>query len=130
VRILLPFVLLAGGFLAYVFAFALLAAGESVRETQTALMIYARTVLIKGLLPQLLLTLALLALALRFFRGRTTLAVIACALVAGLGVAAALLPLDLPRLPAVKYKGAWNFTATVLEMTAGSEHRAPAGLLP
>lgn len=117
-RFVLPLVLVSAGFLAYVFGVSLLAEGESVRQTQVALMIYARTILVKGLVPQTLLALALLPACRRVLPGPDLPAVVASALAAALAVAALLLPLDLPMLPAVRYTGVWNFTATVLELTA------------
>lgn len=129
--------LLVLGFLAVVYAGALsleLRGGsESVGEAQSALVIYARMVLLKGLLPQLLLALLLWSVLDRRFgfrrRGRLGLAlgVTLCALLAGAVVAPLLLPLHLPPLARVKFTGPGNVVATVLEMTAAV---ASALLLP
>jgi hypothetical protein len=82
-------------------------------------MICARIVLIKGLLPQLLFTLMLLGAFERYAPVvSVAIAAIPCALIAGVAVAALLLPASLPKLPAVQYEGTWNFVATVLQMTA------------
>jgi hypothetical protein len=129
--------LLTFGFLGMVYVATLLAQARSdpasVREMQVALVIYARVVLVKGLLPQLLIALALWPALDRLFsfgsRGRwgEVLGLSGSALLAALIVAPTLLPLDLDLLPAVKFRSAGNFVVSVLEMTAAV---AAATLLP
>jgi len=123
VRALLSALLLTAGFLGSVFLATLWIDPASTRETQIALAIYARVVLVKGLLPQLALALLLGAVLGRVPRlaGRGGRALLRAALAAGLAalvVAPTLMPLDLPTLPAVKFRGPGNFAATVLEMSA------------
>ena len=124
--------LLAGGFLLFAYAAARLAGGAGA-EARTALAIWAQVVLVKGLLPQLWLCLALWPVCDRLLglraRGRVGLAagLAIAALVAGVPVAAWLLTLELPRLPAVVFRGPGNFAATVLEMSVPVWL---AGLLP
>jgi hypothetical protein len=114
--------LLAGGFLLFAFALARIAAGDD-GEARAALAVWAQIVLVKGLLPQLWLCLGLWALFARPLglpaRGRlgSAAGLAVAALVAGLPVAAWLLPLDLPNLPAVVFRGPANFAATVVEMS-------------
>lgn len=119
--------LLAGGFVLYLmFAFAIERPvdPEAARELRTALSIYGRLVLVRGLLPQLFVALALGSLLERQFpapaRSRTGLAVLFAlsALFAGLLVVPTLLPADLPGLPRVVFTGPLNFARTWLEMSA------------
>jgi uncharacterized membrane protein len=123
VRPLLSALLLCAGFLAFVALASLRIEPDAVREGQVALVIYARVVLVKGLLPQLALALLLGPAiaripALAGARGAPSAArAILAAGVAALVVAATLMPLDLPSLPAVKFRGPGNFVATALEMT-------------
>jgi hypothetical protein len=129
--------LLCVGFLAVVYAVSLQAVAaaepESVRQVQLGLVIYARVVLLKGLLPQLLLALGLFALLDRAFalgaRGSLAVAagVVVAAAAASLVVAPTLLRLELPALPPVRYRGPWNFLRTCAEMTAAV---AVAALIP
>lgn len=120
--------LLAAGFLAYVYLASLVAAGHleqaETARTQRALVMYARVVLVKGLLPQLWIALALWpvlgrALA-RRLRGRAgeALGLLACATLAGLVVLPTLLVADLPGLPAVRFRDLGNAAATLAETTA------------
>jgi hypothetical protein len=129
--------LLCVGFLALVYAASLAAVArsepEAVRQTQLSLVIYARVVLVKGLLPQLLVTLGLFALLDRACalsaRGRrgVVAGVVGAAAAASLLVAPTLLPLALPALPSVSYRGPGNFLRTCAEMTAAV---ALAALVP
>jgi hypothetical protein len=134
--------LLAVGFLGLVYAVSVLARARSepasVRGMQTALVIYARVVLVKGLLPQLLLTLALWPALDRLLslRRRGRLGVVAgvasAAALAALVVAPTLLTAALPGLPAVRFQGPVNFVETVVEMTlaVASACLVPRLLLP
>ncbi|MGH0030717.1 MAG: hypothetical protein ACQGVC_13060 [Myxococcota bacterium] len=113
-------------FAGYVAVVARLAPGdaETVERTRQGLALYAGIVLLKGLLPQLVATFvlyAVLAPRLDFerSRGRVVLGVVGCAAAAGLLAAGLLLPLELPGLPSVRYRGVGNFAATALELTAG-----------
>ena len=129
--------LLTFGFLALMYVVNRLAQAQTdpatVRQTQLALVIYARVVLLKGLLPQLAIALALWPVLDRLFafqrRGRMGLVagLTLSALLAALIVAPTLLPLNLDSLPAVKFRSVGNFVASVLEMTAAV---ATATLLP
>jgi hypothetical protein len=90
-----------------------------------ALRIYATLVLLKGLLPQLLLALLLWPVLDRLLslrdRGRKGVAagLVACAALAAAVVAPTLLTSSLLGLPPVKFRDAWNFVQTFLEMTIG-----------
>lgn len=123
-KALLSFALLTAGFLGGVFLATFWIDPESTRKTQIALAIYARVVLVKGLLPQLALALVLGAALDRAPRlagggvGRKALRALLAAGLSALAVAPTLMPLDLPTLPAVKFRGPGNFAASVLEMTA------------
>lgn len=120
--------LLAGGFLGYVYLASRVAQrnldSDSVQTMQTAFVIYARTVLVKGLLPQLLLSLGLFRVLDFFFsirgRGRTRLilGLVVSALVAAVIIAPTLMVANFPHLPAVKFRDTTNFVVTCLEMTA------------
>jgi hypothetical protein len=113
--------LLAAGFLLFAAGLARLGGGDV--EARAALAIWAQIVLVKGLLPQSWLCLALWALfhARVAPRARGRLGLVAglavSAVLAGIPVAAGLLPLELPNLPAVVFRGPANFAATVLEMS-------------
>ncbi len=121
--------LLTLGFLAWVYiSFRLATSGAdeaSIQSTRTALGVYARLVLLKGLLPQLLLALLAWPVLDRLFslrdRGRKSVAagLLACAALAAAVVIPTLLTSSLLDLPAVKFKDAWNFVQTYLEMTIG-----------
>jgi hypothetical protein len=121
--------LLVGSFAAYVlFAYALKRPDgdpQAALELRQALEIYGRLVILRGLLPQLWLTLPLAALLERFVpaltrsRARRAGAVAIAAGVAGLLVASTLLRLQLPGAPRVVFSGPLNFAVTWLEMTAG-----------
>jgi hypothetical protein len=113
--------LLSAGFLLFAFALARLTGADT--EARAALALWTQIVLVKGLLPQLWLCLALFAIADRRLglraRGGSGLAagLAVAALLAGIPVAAWLLTLDLPQLPAVVFRDAANFAATVVEMS-------------
>jgi hypothetical protein len=121
--------LLAGGFALYlVFAYTLkrpAASSPEAAELRQALEVYGRLVILRGLLPQLWLTLPLAAglerIAPGFARSgaRRTLALAIAAGAAGLLVASTLLRLQLPGAPRVVFTGPLNFAFTWLEMTAG-----------
>lgn len=141
-RVACATLLLAGGFALYlVFVYALerpAADPDAALEMRQALEIYGRLVTLRGLLPQLWLTLPLAALLERRVpslvrrRGGVALALSIAAGVAGLLVASTLLPMQLPGAPRVKFSGAWNFVATWLEMSAAVTAAALAArwLLP
>lgn len=117
--------LLAIGFLAVIGLGYAIARGhaDSVQALQAALLVYARVVMAKGLLPALLLGLALWPLldARGFFSRRgprgVLLGLVLAAALASTAVSAALLPLALPGLPSVVFTGAGNFARTCVEMT-------------
>jgi hypothetical protein len=121
--------LLVGGFAAYVvFAYTIkrpAADPEAALELRQALEIYGRLVILRGLLPQLWLTLPLAALLERFVPAlarsgaRRAGAVAIAAGAAGLLVASTLLRLQLPGAPRVVFSGPLNFAVTWLELTAG-----------
>jgi hypothetical protein len=116
--------LLLMGFAGFIALGARLAGGDAaaVERTRQSLGVYGAVVLLKGLLPQLLLTLGLYRLAAPRFGlerslRRLSLGLAACALLAGVAVAGLLLPLSLPGWPAaVVYRSAGNFVATVLQL--------------
>jgi hypothetical protein len=118
--------LLAGGFALYLllaFAIERPADATAARELRAALAIYGKVVLLKGLLPQLWIALALAGLLERGFlraRSRAGLAVLLAvsAGLAGLPVAAILLRANLPWLPRVVFSGPANFALTWLQMSA------------
>lgn len=91
-------------------------------QVRTAFEVYARVVLLKGLLPALLLALALWPLL--DWRGRFSrrgrlgfaLGLALAATLASVAVAAAFLPVPALGLPAVKYTGTVNFLLTCIEM--------------
>jgi hypothetical protein len=121
--------LLSAGFLATVYVAALLAvagAGEgSVRSTQAALVLYARVVLAKGLLPHVVLTVLGAALLERRKGGGVRGARLSAAGLVGVAalaslLAAASLTADLPGLPPVKFAGAASFLRTCAELTAAT----------
>lgn len=128
-------VVLLLGFAVFLAVGARLAGGEAAAALQTrrSLVVYGAVVLLKGLLPQLLLTFVLYRVAaprlgLERTRGRIAAGVVACAAVAALAVAGLLMPLALPGwTAAVVYRDAGNFLATVVELTAAV---ALAALLP
>lgn len=127
-------VLLTTAFLAYVALAAQLVAGDgaTVRRTQGALILYARVVLAKGLLPQLAIVLALWPLADRWLdlESRGARGVVAGLLGLSAVGAVAVLPIlatEWPGLPAVKLSGVLQALRTVAEMTAGV---AAAALVP
>jgi hypothetical protein len=111
--------LLVVGFFALVWASGRLAESE---ETLRALTVWARVVLVKGLLPQLWLSLVLWPL-LRRLPGlsgagvREALAIALGVLLAGVLVASLLMTRPAPGYPAVVFRGPGNFVATVLEMS-------------
>jgi hypothetical protein len=120
-------VLLSAGFLGSVHAGTAIALAhakpEALLQVQTAFVVYARVVLVKGLLPALLVALLLWPLLDRggrfSGRGRAGLALglAIAAMLASVAIAAALLPLTLPGLPPVTFTGALNFARTCAEMT-------------
>ena len=118
-------VLLSCGFLFFVFLASRLASGDAdaVDETRRALVVYARIVWLKGLLPQLAVCLLLFLAAERPFRlsasgrPRVGAALFGCALLAG-AVALPLLTVDAPGWPGVVFQGPGNVVATLLEMSA------------
>jgi len=120
--------LLAAGFLFYVYLASLVAAGHledpQTARTQHALVIYARVMLVKGLLPQLWIALALWPVLgrrlLRRLGGRLGegVGLLACAALAGLVVLPTLLLADLPGLPAVRFRDLGNALATLAETSA------------
>lgn len=119
--------LLTTGFLAYVVVAARIAiAGaeaDAVRSTQMAFFVYAKLVLAKGLLPQLLLTFGIWGLADHFLalgaRGkiRLSLAIVGASALAAAVVIPTMLTADIMDLPAVKFRDAWNLVQTFSEMT-------------
>lgn len=120
-------VLLAVGFLAWVNLGATIATRakpDAALQVRTAFELYAQLVLFKALLPALLLALVLwLLLDWRGWfsrRGRLGLALglALAATLASVVVAAALMPVPLLGLPAVKFPGALDFVRTCLEMAA------------
>lgn len=100
------------------------AAPGAASRVQTAFSVYAQVVLAKGLLPALVLTLALGSLF--DWRGRLArrgrlgvpLGLAIAATLASIAVAALLLPLALPGLPSVVFTGTGNFVRTCAEMAA------------
>jgi hypothetical protein len=118
--------LLTLGFLAWVQLGAAIATDhaepDAVQQMHAAFAVYARVVLVKGLLPALLLALAfwpLLDRVGRFSRrGRLGLALglALAATLASVAIAAALMPLAAPGLPSVTYTGTGNFVRTCMEM--------------
>jgi hypothetical protein len=99
--------------------------GEA-RDLRTALSIYGRVVLVKGLLPQLWVALALAGLlerrapGLARTRARTAALYLACSALAALGIASTLLRADIPGSPRVVFTGPLNFARTWLEMSAAA----------
>jgi general secretion pathway protein C len=123
-------VLLTAGFLAWLLISAYLA-GRSLDPAETArlqlaLVLYARVVLFKGLLPQLVLAFALWPLAERVFalerRGWLGAAagMIAASAVASVAIAGLLLPSNAWGLAAVRYPGLARYVQTCAEMTAAA----------
>jgi hypothetical protein len=119
--------LLAGGLALYllaVFALQRPADPEAARELRTALSVYGRLLLVRGLLPQLWIALALAGWlerrVPRLAGGRARHAALfgACAGLAGLLVASLLLPARVPGAPHVVFTGPLNFARTWLEMSA------------
>jgi hypothetical protein len=95
---------------------------HAAQELRQALQVYGRLLVTRGLLPQLWIALPLAALFARGFSrggGRAALALpLALATgLAGLLVAAILLPANLPGAPRVVFTGPGNFAATWLEMS-------------
>jgi hypothetical protein len=119
-------ILLAAGFLTTVHAGAAIALARlepgAAVSVETAFAVYARVVLVKGLLPALLLALAiwpLLDRGGRFSgrgRWRLALGLAIAATHASMATAAARLPLALPGLPPVRFTGSMNFARTCAEM--------------
>lgn len=121
--------LLAAGFLGYVALAAAIATHDAdprtVGLTQRAFVVYARTLLVKGLLPQLGGTLVLFALVRRgsWSRGALrsglspVLSLGLCGALANVLVVSLLLGVDHPGMPAVKFVDALNRLRTGLEMT-------------
>lgn len=119
--------LLAGGFALYLlvaYAIARPADPEAARELRTALTVYGRLLLVKGLLPQLWLALGIAMLHERRSAGaapsrpRLVALIGISAALAGLFVASTLLRADLPGSPRVAFTGLANFARTWLEMSA------------
>lgn len=121
--------LLAFGFVAGILSLALIAGlrgGDEVRNTQTALLLYARIVLPKVLLPHALLTFAAYGLVERaraldplgVWARRAVFVGIALALAAVL--TAYWLPSDAFDLPRIKTRGPANFVATAGEIAAAT----------
>jgi hypothetical protein len=119
--------LLAGGFALYlllVYALERPPEPEAARELRTALSVYGRVVLVKGVLPQLWIALALAswleqrAPDLARSRARRAGLFGACAGLAGLLIASTLLRADIPGSPRVVFSGPLNFVRAWLEMTA------------
>ncbi|HVN36889.1 MAG TPA: hypothetical protein VMW19_01790 [Myxococcota bacterium] len=124
-RVACSSLLLVGGFALYLLVVYRLKRPPDPRaaqELRVALQVYGRLLAIRGLLPQLWIALPLAALLRRFSRdgGRAALVVSLAfaAGVAGLIVAAILLPANLPGAPRVVFTGPGNFAATWLEMSA------------
>jgi type II secretion system protein C len=117
--------LLSLGFLAVVALGAVIAArGDPAHASQTlvAFGIYLKVVLAKGLLPALLVALALWAwldrggrLARRGWRW-SALGLLAAATLGSVAAAAGLMPLPVPGLPPVRFTGTANFLRTCAEM--------------
>ncbi|HXK25895.1 MAG TPA: hypothetical protein VMS55_24730 [Myxococcota bacterium] len=118
--------LLLGGFLLYllvVYRWKSPPDPKAAQELRQALQVYGRLLVIRGLLPQLWIALPLGALLARFFpraggRAAHALRLAFATGVAGLLVAAILLPANLPGAPRVVFTGPGNFVATWLEMSA------------
>ena len=116
-------------FLGYVYLASLVAgaraAEDDVRRLQTALALYARIVLLKGLLPataiSFLLWIGIDRLTAAASRGLLlrALVIAGCTTVAAVAVAATLMPSAWLELPAVHYTGTGNFIATTLQLAAG-----------
>jgi hypothetical protein len=118
--------LLAGGlalYLLFVFFVQRPADPVAADELRMALTLYGRLVLVKGVLPQLWIALALATLlerrapALGHGRARRAALFGACAAVAGLLIASTLLRADIPGSPRVVFTGPLNFVRTWLEMS-------------
>jgi len=117
--------LLVGGFALYLLvAYRLTRPPDprAAKELRVALQVYGRLVAIRGLLPQLWIALPLGALLARLFprtdvRAAQALPLALATGVAGLLVAAILLPANLPGAPRVVFTGPGNFVATWLEMS-------------
>ncbi|HEX5068496.1 MAG TPA: hypothetical protein VFY49_20415 [Myxococcota bacterium] len=118
--------LLAGGlalYLLFVYALQRPEDPEAARELRTALSVYGRVVLVKGVLPQLWIALALAGLLerraprLASSRARRAGLFAACAGIAGLLIASTLLRAQIPGSPRVVFSGPLNFARTWLEMT-------------
>ncbi len=120
--------LLCAGFLALLAVGALMVRSQdpdAARQLPMALAIYARVVLLKGLLPAVAMTFLLWPLIERVFslarRGRVALAlgVFTAAAIASTAVAGLLLPSGLWGTDSVRYAGIANFLQSCAEMTAG-----------
>ena len=98
---------------------------ENIRETQTAFIVYARLIFLKGLWPQLAVSFCLFGLLQTFgnllARGWRywTAGVVFSAMAAAALVIPTLLTSDAMALPAVKLRGAGDFLSILFEMTAG-----------
>lgn len=116
-------------FLGYVYVASLVAGSrapeEDVRKLQTALALYARIVLLKGLLPATAISFLLwlgidrlMPLRKRSI-GVRLLVTAGCTGLASLAVAATLMPNPWLELPAVRFTGVSNFVATTLQLAGG-----------
>ena len=98
---------------------------ENIRQTQTAFIVYAKLIFLKGLWPQLAVTFCLfgllqtfadlLARGWRYWTG----GVVFSAMAAAALVIPTLLTSDAMALPAVKLRGAGDFLSILFEMAAG-----------
>ena len=98
---------------------------EKVRETQTAFIVYAKLIFLKGLWPQLAVTFCLfgllqafanlLARGWRYWTG----GVVFSAMAAAALIILTLLTSDAMALPAVKLRGTGDFLSILFEMTTG-----------
>jgi hypothetical protein len=134
--------LLAAGFAAFVIAGAMIAAAHAAQGgavgIPTVFAVYGAVVLLKGLLPALLLALALWALLDRFARLRdrgriaVVLGLVATATLGSVAAAGLLLPLPTRAIGSVHYTGVANFLRTCAEMAIPVALAAwlPRALLP
>ncbi len=124
------------GFLLIIYALTQLAIGMrpdiEVRNTQTALILYGRIVLVKALWPHVALTAPLYLLIQRHTRLGTQTRLRQCAAFVGLAaltatfITAVILPSTAFEMAAVRPGNATNFVATILELTAGTTAAATA----
>ncbi len=138
--------LLSLGFLGYVYLASVVAShnlveAQAIGRMQEVLVVYARTLLVKGLLPQLAIALLLWVpldrlLSSRLISSRAPgglskliliVGIFVCAAVGNAIVVPTLLLVEHPGMPAVKFTGTWNVVRTFLEMTSAV---AAAALLP